>query len=178
MKIKKHSCNCRISSQATLCLFTMKSWYLADGKVLTKGKAFIDYSLITGESLPALKEWRAGISAAKSPVAHMEILAAEVAQAILTRLWNKEMKESDQPKSVSLVHLLSQLVHSILCWPQPSRPFTGINNPANAGRPLQLVFIIACPLRFVVIKHFYQWQHSSVYLAENRFSPAQPGYRR
>ena len=63
----------------------------ADG-ILTRGKAFIDYSFVTGESLPVLKEMGELVYAGgKQTGGNIEILMVkEVAQSYLTKLWNKE----------------------------------------------------------------------------------------
>ena len=62
----------------------------ADG-ILTKGKAFIDYSFVTGESLPVLKEVGEIVYAGgKQTEGNIEILVVkEVAQSYLTKLWNQ-----------------------------------------------------------------------------------------
>ena len=65
----------------------------ADG-ILTKGKAFIDYSFVTGESLPVLKEVGELIYAGgKQTEGNIELLVVkEVAQSYLTKLWNRANK--------------------------------------------------------------------------------------
>ncbi|HRG94070.1 MAG TPA: heavy metal translocating P-type ATPase metal-binding domain-containing protein, partial [Chitinophagaceae bacterium] len=88
----------------------------ADG-ILTRGKAFIDYSFVTGESLPVLREVGELVYAGgKQTSGNIEILVVkEVTQSYLTRLWNKdEMKSKAEEKHVSFVHLLSRWFTYIL----------------------------------------------------------------
>ena len=105
----------------------------ADG-ILTRGKAFIDYSFVTGESIPVLKEMgEICYAGGKQTEGNIELLVVkEVAQSYLTKLWNREeFRETTEKKDRSFVHLLS-------------RYFTYI------------VFIIAA------ITAFYWWQHDSL----------------
>lgn len=105
----------------------------ADG-ILTRGKAFIDYSFVTGESIPVLKDMgEICYAGGKQTEGNIELLVVkEVAQSYLTKLWNREeFRETTEKKDRSFVHLLS-------------RYFTYI------------VFIIAA------ITAFYWWQHDSL----------------
>lgn len=73
----------------------------ADG-ILSKGKAFIDYSFVTGESLPVLKEVGELVYAGgKQTEGNIEILVVkEVAQSYLTKLWNRdEFKNRSRQKA-------------------------------------------------------------------------------
>ena len=82
----------------------------ADG-ILTRGKAFIDYSFVTGESLPVLKEMGEIVYAGgKQTEGNIEILVVkEVTQSYLTKLWNRdEFKEQEENKKVSFVNILSR----------------------------------------------------------------------
>jgi Cu+-exporting ATPase len=61
----------------------------ADG-IITRGKAFIDYSFVTGEAVPVLKETGELVYAGgRQTSGNIEILTVkEVAQSYLTKLWN------------------------------------------------------------------------------------------
>lgn len=143
----------------------------ADG-ILTKGKAFIDYSFVTGESLPVLKEMGELVYAGgKQTGGNMEILVVkEVAQSYLTRLWNKEeMKESDQPKSVSFVHLLSRwFTYIVLTIAAITAVYWQINNPAKCWPAVTAIFIIACPCALLLSNTFTNGNILSI-LGRNRF---------
>ncbi len=81
----------------------------ADG-ILTRGKAFIDYSFVTGESLPVAKEVGEIVYAGgKQTGANIELLVIkEVAQSYLTKLWNRDEFKGDESKvNSSFVHALA-----------------------------------------------------------------------
>lgn len=143
----------------------------ADG-ILTKGKAFIDYSFVTGESLPVLKEVGELVYAGgRQTGGNIEILVVkEVTQSYLTKLWNKdEMKEQAEAKSVSFVHLLSRwftyIVLSIaiataICWQ--------LNDPAKLWPAVTAIFIIACPCALLLSNTFTNGNILRI-LGRNRF---------
>ena len=128
----------------------------ADG-ILTKGKAFIDYSFVTGESLPVLKEVGEIVYAGgKQTEGNIEIFVVkEVAQSYLTKLWNQDEFKKEENKSVSFVHLLSRyftyVVFSIAL-------ITGIYwyaNDMNRMWPaITAIFIIACPCALLLSNSF------------------------
>jgi Cu+-exporting ATPase len=120
----------------------------ADG-ILTKGKAFIDYSFVTGESLPVLKEVGELIYAGgKQTGGNIEMLIIkEVAQSYLTKLWNRdEFKKKEEEKAVSFVHLLSRYFTLIVLL---TALLTGIywyvNDASRLWPAVTAIFIIACP---------------------------------
>ena len=82
----------------------------ADG-ILTRGKALIDYSFVTGESVPVEKEMGEIVYAGGKQIGgNIEILVIkEVSQSYLTRLWNRdELKQDKHYEERSFVHLLSR----------------------------------------------------------------------
>ncbi len=116
----------------------------ADG-ILTRGKAFIDYSFVTGESLPVLKEVGELVYAGgKQTEGNIELLVVkEVAQSYLTKLWNRDEFKDKEEKHPSFVHLLSRyftyiilgtaLVTGVYWHPvygQPYRQFLSLPVPA------------------------------------------------
>jgi Cu+-exporting ATPase len=120
----------------------------ADG-ILTKGKAFIDYSFVTGESLPVLKEVGELIYAGgKQTGGNIEMLIIkEVAQSYLTKLWNRdEFKKKEEEKAVSFVHLLSRYFTLIvLLVALLTGIYWYINDPSRLWAAVTAIFIIACP---------------------------------
>ena len=78
----------------------------ADG-IITKGQGFIDYSFVTGESLPVSKDMGELIYAGgRQTGAAMEVLVVkEVAQSYLTSLWNRQ---EDKKEEHSFIHVLSR----------------------------------------------------------------------
>lgn len=144
----------------------------ADG-ILTKGKAFIDYSFVTGESLPVLKEMGEIVYAGgKQTEGNIEILVVkEVTQSYLTKLWNRdEFKNTAETKNVSFVHLLSRyFTYIILAIATATAAYWQLNDPAKMWPAVTAIFIIACPcalflsntftngniLRILSRNHFY-----------------------
>jgi len=118
----------------------------ADG-ILTKGKAFIDYSFVTGESLPVLKEVGELVYAGgKQTEGNIELLVIkEVAQSYLTKLWNRDEKQ-EQPKSVSFVHLLSRyFTYIVLSIAAITVVYWQLNDATRLWPAVTSIFIIACP---------------------------------
>jgi len=89
----------------------------ADG-ILTKGKALIDYSFVTGESIPVVREMGEIVYAGgKQAGGNIELLVIkEVAQSYLTKLWNRdEMNAGTKENERSFVHLLSRYFTYGIC---------------------------------------------------------------
>lgn len=129
----------------------------ADG-ILTKGKALIDYSFVTGESLPVLKEMGELIYAGgKQTEGNIEILVVkEVAQSYLTKLWNRdEFKKQEEPKNVSFVHLLSRyFTYIVLSIALATAVYWQINDPSRMWPAVTAIFIIACPCALLLSNTF------------------------
>jgi len=129
----------------------------ADG-ILTRGKAFIDYSFVTGESLPVLREVGELVYAGgKQTSGNIEILVVkEVTQSYLTRLWNKdEMKAHAEEKHVSFVHLLSRwFTYILLIIAAATAIYWQLNDPARLWPAVTSIFIIACPCALLLSNTF------------------------
>lgn len=129
----------------------------ADG-ILTKGKAFIDYSFVTGESLPVLKEMGEIVYAGgKQTEGNIEMLVIkEVAQSYLTKLWNRdEFKKDSTEKSVSFVHLLSRyFTYIVIAIASVSAIYWQVNDPSRLWPAITAVFIIACPCALFLANTF------------------------
>ena len=129
----------------------------ADG-ILTRGKAVIDYSFVTGESLPVLKEMGEIIYAGGKQVGgNIEMLVIkEVAQSYLTKLWNKEELKSEKNGTEStFVHLLSRyftwLVLALSCF---SLVYWYVVDAAKMWNAATAVMIIACPCALLLSNTF------------------------
>lgn len=129
----------------------------ADG-ILSKGKAFIDYSFVTGESLPVLKEVGELVYAGgKQTEGNIEILVVkEVAQSYLTKLWNRdEFKKQEQAKSVSFVNLLSRyFTYIVLTIALVTGIYWQLNDPSKLWPAVTAIFIIACPCALLLSNTF------------------------
>lgn len=143
----------------------------ADG-ILTKGKAFIDYSFVTGESLPVLKEVGELVYAGgKQTSGNIEILVVkEVAQSYLTKLWNKEeMKDNATEKNISFVHLLSRyFTYIVFTIASATAIYWAINDSAKIWPAVTSIFIIACPCALLLSNTFTNGNVLRI-LSRNRF---------
>jgi len=129
----------------------------ADG-ILTRGKAFIDYSFVTGESLPVLKEVGEIVYAGGKQVGgNIELLVVkEVTQSYLTKLWSRdEFKQNKETKHNSFVHALARyftyilfslvIITAIYWW---------INEPSKIWPAVTAMLIIACPCALLLSNTF------------------------
>lgn len=140
--------------------------------ILTKGKAYIDYSFVTGESLPVLKEIGELLYAGgKQTGGNIEILAVrEVTQSYLTKLWNKdEMKKDSAVKSGSFVHLLSRyFTYIVFTIATVTAIYWQINDPVRLWPAVTSIFIIACPCALLLSNTFTNGNILRI-LSRNRF---------
>jgi len=133
----------------------------ADG-ILTRGKAFIDYSFVTGESLPVLKEVGELVYAGgKQTDGNIEILVVkEVAQSYLTKLWNQDARGDSgetggKKQAVSFVHLLSRyFTYIVLTIALATGIYWQINDPSRLWPAVTAIFIIACPCALLLSNTF------------------------
>ncbi|MGE5106103.1 MAG: heavy metal translocating P-type ATPase [Sphingobacteriales bacterium] len=142
----------------------------ADG-ILTKGKAFIDYSFVTGESLPVMKEVGEFIYAGgKQTGGNIEILVMkEVAQSYLTRLWNKDEDEKKVEKSISFVHALSRyFTYIVFAIALIGAAYWSFYNSHKAWNVITTVLIVACPCALLLSNTFTNGNILTI-LARNKF---------
>jgi len=129
----------------------------ADG-ICTRGKACIDYSFVTGESLPVNKEMGEMVYAGgKQTGGAIEILVIkEVAQSYLTRLWSADaFKKNIEPKSVSFVHLLSRYFTVILfVIATIAATYWAFNDSSKVWNVITAVLIVACPCALLLSNTF------------------------
>lgn len=129
----------------------------ADG-ILTKGKAFIDYSFVTGESLPVLKETGEIVYAGgKQTGGAIELLVVkEVAQSYLTKLWSRdELKQNNEPKNFSFVHSLARYFTFILFFLVViTAAYWWVNDPSKIWPAVTAMLIIACPCALLLSNTF------------------------
>ena len=128
----------------------------ADG-ILTKGKAYIDYSFVTGESVPVLKEMGELVYAGgKQTGSNIEILVVkEVAQSYLTALWSRDELTTTAPKQVSFVHLLSRyFTYIVFAIALLTALYWKIHDPSRIWIAVTAIFIIACPCALLLSNTF------------------------
>jgi len=148
----------------------------ADG-ILTRGQALIDYSFVTGESLPVLKEVGELVYAGgKQTGAAIELLVVkEVAQSYLTQLWNRTEKypslkaAHSREEHFSFVHLLSRhFTYIVLAIAAGAALYWWSADPSRIGNAVTAVLIIACPCALLLSATFTNGNILRV-LARNRF---------
>lgn len=129
----------------------------ADG-ILTKGKAFIDYSFVTGESLPVLREVGEIVYAGgRQTGSNIEVLVVkEVAQSYLTRLWDQPAhKKPGKTRRVTLVDLLARYFTYIIFFVALATAAYWLVQDRHFLWPaVTAVFIIACPCALVLSNTF------------------------
>lgn len=129
----------------------------ADG-LLTKGKALIDYSFVTGESIPVVKEIGEIVYAGGKQVgSNIELLVIkEVAQSYLTKLWNRdEMNAAEKEDERSFVHLLSRyFTWVVFAIAAGAALYWGIHDTAKIWPAVTAVLIIACPCALLLSNTF------------------------
>ena len=136
----------------------------ADG-ILTKGKAFIDYSFVTGESVPISKEVGEIVYAGgKQTGSNLELLVVkEVAQSYLTRLWSRdEFKDtknaSENParrRGLSFVHAMARYFTYILfSLASITAIYWFVNDPSKVWPAVTAMLIIACPCALLLSNTF------------------------
>jgi P-type Cu+ transporter len=128
----------------------------ADG-IITMGKSLIDYSFVTGESLPVAKEMGEIVYAGGKQVeGNIEILVIkEVAQSYLTNLWNKEQKKQVVDSERSFVHILARYFTIILFGIAiAAAVYWQINDPSKIWNAVTSVLIVACPCALLLSNTF------------------------
>lgn len=126
--------------------------------ILSKGTAEIDYSFVTGESLPVPVVIGEIIYAGGKQTAGMIdlVVVKEVSQSYLTNLWNKEGRHTDAATNYSFIDGLSKYFTYIVL---------GIGAIAGAywmwqGQPglmwnaLTTILIVACPCALLLSANF------------------------
>jgi Cu+-exporting ATPase len=143
----------------------------ADG-ILTRGKAYIDYSFVTGESLPVLKEMGEIVYAGgRQTAGNIEILVIkEVAQSYLTRLWNQQDLNKDQPAAgKSFVHALSRyFTYIVLAIALTTAIYWSLHDTSRIWPAVTAIFIIACPCALLLSNSFTNGNVLRI-LSRNRF---------
>lgn len=140
----------------------------ADG-ILTRGKAFIDYSFVTGESLPVRKEMGEMVYAGgRQTAGNIEILVVkEVTQSYLTQLWNRSDRQEEKGKS--FVHRVSKYFTLVVFTiAATAAVYWQMHDPAKIWPAVTAVFIIACPCALLLANSFTNG-HILRILGRNRF---------
>ena len=125
--------------------------------LLSKGLAEIDYSFVSGESIPVTKQIGELVYAGgKQLGANLELIVVkEVSQSYLTNLWNKDIFKNEK-QSVSFIHQLSKYFTFIVLaigaiaaayWYVQAKPLLMWN-------ALTTILIVACPCALLLSATF------------------------
>ncbi len=128
----------------------------ADG-IITRGRALIDYSFVTGESLPVAKEMGEIVYAGGKQVGgNIEILVIkEVAQSYLTRLWNKDVFNQSSQTESSFVHGLSRwFTWVVFAIALTAGLYWSMVDTSRSWNAITAVLIIACPCALLLSNTF------------------------
>ncbi len=143
----------------------------ADG-ILTKGKAFIDYSFVTGESLPATRDVGEILYAGgKQSGPNIELLVVkEVAQSYLTRLWGRdEFNRGGQKKGRSFVHALARsFTYILFLLVMITALYWWVNDTSKIWPAVTAMLIIACPCALLLSNTFTNGNLLSIF-GRNQF---------
>lgn len=117
--------------------------------MLFLGKAQIDYSFVTGESLPVEKTIGEIIYAGGKQIGgsiELEVIK-DVSQSYLTQLWNNDVfKEEQEEKKVSFVHALSKnFTYALFVLAIATFVYWQIHEPTRAWNAVTAILIVACP---------------------------------
>ena len=125
--------------------------------ILTRGHALIDYSFVTGETVPVAKEMGDIIYAGgKQLGGSVELLVIkEVAQGYLTSLWNRDAFKEDATKDRSFVHTISYwFTWGVLLISFSAGVYWYFINSAVMWNAVTAVLIVACPCALLLSNTF------------------------
>ncbi len=128
----------------------------ADG-ILIRGQAVIDYSFVTGESVPVEKSIGEIIYAGGKQVGcNIELyLVKDVSQSYLTNLWNKESMRREDNNEDSFVHGLSKYFTIILFTIAGSAAaYWYYHDVSKIWPAVTAVLIVACPCALLLSNTF------------------------
>jgi Cu+-exporting ATPase len=116
--------------------------------ILSKGKADIDYSFITGESVPQ-KVWPGSLIYAGGKITGgaIEVIAVkDFEQNSFTRLWNNKIFKKQQSDREAATTMISKYFSAIVLFIAVSSwIYWQIAAPQHAWNALTAVLIVACP---------------------------------
>lgn len=129
----------------------------ADG-IITRGKALIDYSFVTGESVPVEKQMGEMVYAGGRQMGgNIELLVVkEVAQSYLTQLWNRGSSATTIPdEERSFVHLLARyFTWVVFAIALSAAAYWWMNDSSLIWPSVTAVLIIACPCALLLSNTF------------------------
>jgi Cu+-exporting ATPase len=128
----------------------------ADG-MLVNGHAAIDYSFVTGESVPVQKQISELIYAGgRQTGGKIELLLVkDVSQSYLTSLWNKASQHKDAGDDGSFIHPLARYFTAILFGlTAAAAAYWAFADPARVWPVVTAMLIVACPCALLLSSTF------------------------
>lgn len=125
--------------------------------IITRGQALIDYSFVTGESMPIQKEMGEIVYAGgRQTDSNIELLVIkEVTQSYLTSLWNQDNTSQEEPKPASFVHMVSRyFTVAVLGIAMIAAMYWKVHDPARMWNAITAVMIVACPCALLLSASF------------------------
>ncbi len=126
--------------------------------ILFLGKATIDYSFVSGESLPVEKSIGEIVYAGgkqTSGAIELEVIK-EVSQSYLTQLWNNEaFKEKKEEVKVSFIHKVSRyFTYALFSVALVAAIYWSIYDSSKVWNAITSVLIVACPCALLLSATF------------------------
>ena len=128
----------------------------SDG-ILTRGKALIDYSFVTGESMPVEKDMGEIIYAGgKQLGSNIELLVIrEVTHSYLTQLWNRREEKTSAKENHSFVNALGRyFTWGVLLIALLAGSYWLMKDASRTLNAITAVLIIACPCALLLSNTF------------------------
>ncbi len=125
--------------------------------ILFYGKALIDYSFVTGESVPVEKTIGEILYAGgKQTGGELELeVIKDVSQSYLTQLWNNGIFKEKTEKRASFIHALSRhFTWGLLGLALFTSCFWIIRDPSRAFNAVTAILIVACPCALLLSATF------------------------
>jgi Cu+-exporting ATPase len=141
--------------------------------ILSKGKASVDYSFVSGESLPVIKEIGEIIYAGGKQLEGLIelIVVKEVSQSYLTNLWNKDVfKNKNDNEYHSFIHVLSKyftIIVLAIAFIAAAYWFS-LHQYNKMWNTLTTVLIVACPCALLLSSTFTNGNILRI-LSKNKF---------
>lgn len=139
--------------------------------ILSKGTAEIDYSFVSGESIPvATNIGEIVYAGGKQLGANIELIVVkEVSQSYLTNLWNKDVFKSEK-QSVSVIHKLSKYFTAIVLLVGLTAAFYWLSHGQTLlmWNALTTILIVACPCALLLSSTFTNGNILRI-LSKNKF---------
>lgn len=140
--------------------------------ILSKGKASIDYSFVSGESLPVTKDVGEIIYAGGKQLEGLLelIVVKEVSQSYLTNLWNKDVFNKEDNNDNSFIHTLSKYFTFIVLGIAAiaAAYWYSLHQYNLMWNTITTVLIVACPCALLLSSTFTNGNILRI-LSKNKF---------